>query len=61
MECPKIKYEKTIGAGCADDYLCGAKRNKLIAGYIEWPSEEPKEVPKWCPLRSKKNGNGNIK
>jgi len=26
--------------------------NRHIA-YVEWPSDEPKEIPNWCPLRNK--------
>jgi hypothetical protein len=50
-ECPNRTTERTIGAGYAFDWLCKAKNNKKIAEYIEWTSEEPKEIPDWCPLR----------
>jgi len=51
-ECPFLVVERTMGAGCATDWLCGKtkRKNSKIAGYIEWPSEEPKEIPNWCPL-----------
>ena len=50
-ECPKVRTERTPGAGCATDYYCTAtRRDKKVMGYIEW-SREMKPVPKWCPLK----------
>lgn len=48
-DCPHRKIERTENAGYAHDWICHLKDRK-IAGYIEWPSEEPKEIPEWCPL-----------
>ena len=48
-ECPYCKTKRTMGAGDAYDYLCGAKRNKLITGYVEYMSELG-PVPDWCPF-----------
>ncbi len=62
--CPHKIVERTPNAGYAEDWFCKASRKqnitrtdhpkgyRKIAGYIEWPSEEPKdgEFPKWCPL-----------
>ena len=50
-ECPNLKTFPTPGAGFALDWCCSIAKLKLITGYIEWPSEEPKSIPKWCPLR----------
>lgn len=62
-ECPHRQMEPTYGAGFAVDWLCArtprpskqephpnAPGARLIAGYIEYPSEEPEKIPKWCPL-----------
>lgn len=54
-KCPFKKEERTMGAGYAEDWIC-TKKNKKIAGYIEWPSEEPKEIPTWCPLKNAPKG-----
>lgn len=50
-KCPNCEQERTPRAGYAHDYYCKAT-GKMIAGYIEWPSEMPKdgEFPDWCPL-----------
>lgn len=29
-------------------------RNSSRIAFVSWPSEEPKEIPDWCPLRAKK-------
>jgi hypothetical protein len=50
LQCPKVKKSVTVNAGCAYDYTCTVN-NKLITGYVEYESEEPKEVPEWCPLK----------
>lgn len=51
-DCPFHNTTRTIGAGYALDYHCGATSdNKKIVGYVEWDSEIPKEPPKWCPFR----------
>ena len=42
-----------MGAGYAEDFFCKKTRtNRVIAGYVEWTSEEPKDgqIPAWCPL-----------
>lgn len=51
-ECPFLKVGPLYSLdgfdrGC--DWTC-SKTNKEVAGFIERPSEEPKEIPKWCPL-----------
>ena len=51
-DCPHKKTKHTEGTGYGQDWLCGKMNNKEIAGYIEWSSEEPKSIPKWCPLTS---------
>jgi len=52
-KCPFLNTEKTPGR-CAEDWYCSKKKNKCISEYIEWPREEPKAVPDWCPYRNKK-------
>lgn len=61
-QCPHCVKERTVGAGYAEDYLCKASPvpkevrhpygYKVIAGYVEWPSQEPKDhqIPAWCPF-----------
>lgn len=64
-DCPNSKTERTRGAGYAHDRFCLAvSPAKVVAGYIEWDSEERPEgdFPSWCPLtdalgkKSKKKG-----
>ena len=54
--CPHRYVQQTMGAGYAMDWFCKLTKNKVrkIAGYIEHIHEEPREIPKWCPLRRKK-------
>lgn len=51
-KCPlvAITRTRTLGAGYAQDYLCKANNDKMIAGYIEWKYQLP-DVPEWCPCR----------
>lgn len=49
-ECPFVTTERTVGAGCASDYHCSADHNHKIAGYVEYASEMPDNIPEWCPL-----------
>lgn len=51
--CPLVEIERTPKAGYAFDYFCSATSPmKLIASYVEYPSEIP-EVPDWCPILCK--------
>jgi hypothetical protein len=53
QDCPHMEKERTPGAGYAIDFVCTKVQPKRVAaGYIEWPSEEPKNgsIPTWCPL-----------
>lgn len=51
-QCPHCKTKLTKGYGYATDYICYATSNtRIIAGYVEWDSEIPKEPPEWCPFR----------
>ena len=53
--CPYMKTQRTMGAGCAEDWICiKGEKPREIKGYIEYPSEDPKEIPEWCPLRKTK-------
>lgn len=54
--CPNRKEDRTAGSGYALDYTCSAAGNKLIDGYVEWPSEMSKagDFPKFCPLEKSK-------
>jgi hypothetical protein len=36
-------------------WMCKKRDDKIIARYIERTSEEPKDVPEWCPLREENN------
>lgn len=55
LECPYCIKRQTVDAGYAFDFFCGSNDMKPIATYVEYKSEFPKEVPKWCPYR--KGGN----
>jgi hypothetical protein len=54
--CPHRKVERAFHNG-SETWTC-RQFDKVIAVDIEWSSEEPKVIPKWCPLR-KKNQSGN--
>lgn len=54
--CPNLEITRTIKAGYAFDWHCKVM-NKKIAGYIEYKSEEPTEIPGWCPLPKEKENN----
>lgn len=55
--CRDLSVEKLYTADSWDhafDWFCTFNgQHKKIAGYIEWPKEEPKEIPAWCPRRQK--------
>lgn len=46
-ECPKVQKQRMYADGY--NYYCTVS-NKIVAEYIEYPSEMP-SVPKDCPLR----------
>lgn len=50
-KCPHCDTKLTKGYGHATDYICN-KVDRLIAGYVEWPSQEPQDslIPEWCPF-----------
>ena len=62
VQCPHCETGRTPRSGYAEDYFCNLAKTKktkdnphgyrVIAGYVEWPSEEPQrnEIPLWCPL-----------
>lgn len=43
----------TNGLDVGADWLCGAMDMRLIAEVVERPRDEPRDIPGWCPLRSK--------
>lgn len=51
--CPYCKY-RNIDAELAYDYIC-LKAKKVIASYVEYGNEFPKEIPAWCPCRLEEN------
>lgn len=62
-QCPYVRTVRTKGAGYAEDYLCSKAEKKdgklrMIAGYVEWDSDLPKEgeFPEWCPLQEAEPG-----
>lgn len=55
-ECPHHhigSYYSLDGFDRGRDWNC-IKANRNIAAFVEWASEEPKTIPDWCPLRSRK-------
>ena len=50
--CPHCKKQFTKRYGYATDYRCTVNKSKLIARYVEWPSEKPQDnmIPEWCPF-----------
>ena len=54
-ECPHHKVGNSYsidGWDRGEDWTCG-KTGKPLAGFVERPSDEPHEVPTWCPLIKK--------
>lgn len=57
-QCPYCQAERTKGAGDAYDYFCRKQWEdeplstfSIIATYVEYENEFPKEIPMWCPFR----------
>lgn len=50
-ECPHCDMRHMPGHDASDWHCLLAKR--VISTYIEYQSDEPKEIPKWCPLPKK--------
>ena len=55
-ECPHFKIGTSYsfdGWDRGSDWIC-KKADKKLAVFVEWPRDEPKEIPEWCPLLEKK-------
>lgn len=55
QECPFFKSQKVYTGDSFEngyDWLCGKKKDKKIAGFVEWNDPSPK-VPDWCPIKVK--------
>jgi hypothetical protein len=53
-ECPHLKKGPTYsldGWDVGRDWTC-EKCGKMVAGFVERVTQEPTEIPDWCPLRS---------
>lgn len=51
-QCPFFKEgpdESTDGFDRGNDWMCGAKENKIISGFVEWHEVDKIQIPKWCP------------
>jgi hypothetical protein len=51
-KCPFFKEgpnETTDGWDRGNDWICTAKDNKIIRGFVEWHEVEKIEIPEWCP------------
>lgn len=46
--------ESTDGFDRGHDWMCKAKDNKIIAGFVEWHEEDKTPVPEWCPVKTEK-------
>lgn len=56
LQCPHCSCLRTPDAGDAYDYLCNKiNPHKIIAYYVEYAGEFPKEIPDWCPFRKENN------
>lgn len=57
-ECPFFKITKVSSTDGWDrgeeDWHCN-KKDKKIAGFVEWHEEDKIEVPEWCPYLLKEN------
>ena len=57
LQCPFCSCSRTADAGYAYDYWCDKFTPKrIIAYYVEYAGDFPKEIPAWCPFR-KENKN----
>lgn len=57
QECPFFKKgpdESTDGWDRGNDWMCGAKDNKVISGFVEWHEKNKIPIPDWCPARAEK-------
>jgi len=58
--CKECPHKRTKPQYTADSFehnekwLCHAAKDKIIAQWIEWSKDEPKGIPKWCPLKKGK-------
>lgn len=51
-KCPFFKMglsQTTDGWDRGHDWICTAKDDKLIMGFVEWHEEDKIEIPSWCP------------
>lgn len=55
-DCPFFKEERYYTADSfehAHNWFCKKKKDKKIAGYVEWHEESKIAVPNWCPIKVK--------
>lgn len=55
QKCPYVDIERAWTADSFEscfNYLCKAKKDKMIEDFVEWHEKGPKP-PTWCPLRKK--------
>lgn len=51
-QCPFFKEgptESIDGWDRGNDWMCGAKDDKIIRGFVEWHEVDKVEIPNWCP------------
>ena len=57
-QCPhkaETNHYSTDGWDHMVDWQCKENKNKKIQGAVEWHEVSKIKVPKWCPLRVKRN------
>jgi hypothetical protein len=65
QDCPHLEISIPYsfdGFDCGNDWRC-KEANRKIAEFVESPSQSPKKIPSWCPLRvkdSKKDDNKTV-
>ena len=55
QDCPHLEIGMSYsldGFDRGSDWTC-KKTGKEVASFVEWPSQAPKKIPSWCPLRVK--------
>ena len=53
QQCPHFKRERYFTGDSweeAYNWFCKAKKDKKIAGYVEWNEADKIEIPNWCPI-----------
>ena len=53
QQCPNFDRKRIYTADSWEegyDWLCKAKHDKVIAGFVEWNEPDTIPIPQWCPI-----------